>query len=75
MIGYSIAARALTRDLAVAQTVTAAAPAFYAAVSAIGHYVALRGNRETLGEMREERPSGGRPRVLIEAGSQPLADT
>ena len=40
---------------------------FYAAVFAIGYYMMIRGNREVLQEMREERLSGGRPQVVIEA--------
>ena len=34
---------------------------------AIGYYFIIKGNRETLSEMRGERLSGGRPQVIIEA--------
>jgi hypothetical protein len=40
---------------------------FYAAVFANGYYLIIKGNRETLREMREQRISGVRPQVLIQA--------
>jgi hypothetical protein len=39
---------------------------FYAAVFAIGYYMMIKGNREVLREMREERLSGGSPQVIVE---------
>ena len=39
-----------------------------AAVFAIGYYLIIKGNRETLSEMRQERLSGGRPQVMVETG-------
>lgn len=58
----------MSEDVAIAQIVTAVTTVFYAAVFAIGYYLMIKGNRETLQEMREERLSGGRPQVVIEAG-------
>ena len=58
----------VSEDVAIAQIVTAVTTVFYAAVFAIGYYLMIKGNRETLQEMREERLSGGRPQVVIEAG-------
>ena len=57
----------MSEDVAIAQIITAITTVFYAAVFAIGYYLMIRGNRETLREMREERLSGGRPQVIIEA--------
>jgi hypothetical protein len=54
-------------DVAIAQIVTAVTTVFYAGVFAIGYYLLIRGNRETLREMREQRISGGRPQVVIQA--------
>jgi hypothetical protein len=51
--------RELGEDVAVAQIVTAATTVFYAAVFTIGYYMVVKGNRETLREMREESLSGG----------------
>jgi hypothetical protein len=53
-------------DVSIAQIVTAITTVFYAAVFAIGYYMMIRGNREVLREMREERLSGGRPQVIVE---------
>jgi len=53
--------------VAIAQIVTAITTVFYAAVFAIGYYLMIKGNRQTLREMRQERLSGGRPQVVIEA--------
>ena len=49
---------------------------FYAGVFAIGYYLLIKGNRETLREMREQRISGGRPQVIVEAryGRLPIVD-
>jgi hypothetical protein len=58
----------MSEDVAIAQIVTAVTTVFYAAVFAVGYYLMIRGNRKTLREMREERLSGGRPQVIIEAG-------
>ncbi len=49
----------MTEDVAIAQIVTAITTVFYAAVFAIGYYLIIKGNRETLREMREQRLSGG----------------
>ena len=57
----------MSEDVAIAQIVTAITTVFYAAVFAIGYYLLIKGNRETLREMREQRVSGGRPQVTIEA--------
>ncbi len=57
----------MAEDVAIAQIVTAITTVFYAAVFAIGYYLIIKGNRETLREMREQRISGGRPQVIIEA--------
>ena len=57
----------MSEDVAIAQIVTAITTVFYAAVFAIGYYLMIKGNRKTLREMREERLSGGRPQVVIEA--------
>ncbi len=58
----------MSEDVAIAQIVTAITTIFYSAVFAIGYYLMIKGNRQTLREMREERLSGGRPQVVIEAG-------
>jgi len=50
-----------------AQLITAITTVFYAGVFAFGYYVMIQGNRETLKEMREQRLSGGRPQVVVEA--------
>jgi hypothetical protein len=57
----------MSEDIAIAQIVTAITSVFYAAVFVIGYYLLIKGNRETLREMREQRISGGRPQVIIEA--------
>jgi hypothetical protein len=57
----------VTEDVAIAQIITAVTTVFYAGVFAIGYYLLIRGNRETLREMREQRISGGRPQVVIQA--------
>jgi hypothetical protein len=56
----------VSQDVSIAQMVTAIITVFYAAVFAIGYYMMIRGNREVLQEMREERLSGGRPLVIVE---------
>ena len=48
------------------QTGSMQSTVFYAAVFAIGYYMMIRGNREVLQEMREERLSGGRPQAIVE---------
>ena len=57
----------MSEDVAVAQIVTAITTVFYAGVFAIGYYLLIKGNRETVREMREQRVSGGRPQVIIQA--------
>jgi hypothetical protein len=57
----------VSEDVDISQIVTAITTVFYAAVFAIGYYLMLKGNREVLREMREERLSGGRPQVIVEA--------
>jgi hypothetical protein len=56
----------MSEDVAIAQIVTAITTVFYAAVFAIGYYLIIRGNRQTLREMRQERLSGGRPQIIVE---------
>jgi hypothetical protein len=56
----------VSEDVSVAQIVTAITTVFYAGVFAIGYYMIIRGNREVLREMREERLSGGRPQIIVE---------
>ena len=56
----------MSEHLSIAQIVTAITTVFYAAVFAIGYYLMIKGNREVLREMREERLSGGRPQVIVE---------
>jgi hypothetical protein len=58
----------VSEDVSIAQIVTAGTTVFYAAVFAIGYYLLIRGNRNTLREMREARLSGGRPQVIVETG-------
>ena len=55
------------QDVAIAQIVTAITTVFYAAVFATGYYLMIKGNRQVLRELREERISGGRPQVFVEA--------
>ena len=55
----------MSEDVAIAQIVTAIITAF-AVVFAIGYYLLIKANRETLRKMREQRISGGRPQVTIE---------
>src|SRR3954447_26414744 len=50
-----------------AQIITAITTVFYAGVFALGYYLMIQGNQQTLKEMREERLSGGRPQVIVEA--------
>ncbi len=66
----------MSEDVAIAQIVTAIITVFYAVVFAIGYYLLIKVNRETLREMREQRISGGRPQVTIEAryGRLPTVD-
>jgi hypothetical protein len=58
--------RSVSVDVSIAQIVTAIITVFYAEVFAIGYYIMIRGNRQVLQEMREERLSGGRPQVIVE---------
>jgi hypothetical protein len=66
----------VSEDVAIAQIVTAIITVFYAVVFAIGYYLLIKVNRETLREMREQRISGGRPQITIEAryGRLPAVD-
>jgi hypothetical protein len=66
----------MSSDVAIAQIVTAITTVFYAGVFAIGYYLLIKGNSQTLREMREQRVSGGRPQVTIEAryGRLPAVD-
>src|SRR5215211_3684654 len=66
--GWDRKRRGVSEDVAIAQIVTAVTTVFYAAVFAIGYYLIIKGNRETLSEMRLERLSGGRPQVMAETG-------
>jgi hypothetical protein len=56
----------MSEVVAIAQIVTAIATVFYAGVFAIGYYMLIKGNRQTLSEMREQRISGGRPQVIVQ---------
>ena len=62
----------MSEDVAIAQIVTAIITVFYAVVFAIGCHLLIKANRETLRKMREQRISGGRPQVTIEAHSGQL---
>jgi hypothetical protein len=62
----------VSEDVALAQIVTAITTVFYAAVFAIGYYLMIKGNRQVLREMREERLSGGRPQAIVEASLRAL---
>ena len=66
----------MSEDVAIAQIVTAITTVFYAAVFAIGYYLVIKGNRDVLREMREERLSGGRPQVIAETSllNLPIVD-
>ena len=66
----------MSEDVAIAQIVTAVTTVFYAAVFAIGYYLMIKGNRDVLREMREERLSGGRPQVIAETSllNLPIVD-
>ena len=55
----------MSEDVATAQIVTAIITVFYALIFAIGYYLLIKANRETLREMREQRISGGRTQVTI----------
>jgi len=57
----------VSKDVAIAQIITTITTIFYAVVFAIGYYLLIKVSRETLKEMREQRISGGRPQVIIEA--------
>jgi len=50
-----------------AQLITAITTVFYAGVFALGYYLMIQANQEVLKEMREQRLSGGRPQVIVEA--------
>ncbi len=50
-----------------AQLITAITTVFYAGVFALGYYLMIQSNQQTLKEMREERLSGGRPQLIVEA--------
>jgi hypothetical protein len=57
----------VSKDVAIAQIITTITTIFYAGVFAIGYYLLIKVNRETLKEIREQRISGGRPQVIIQA--------
>lgn len=50
-----------------AQLITTITTVFYAGVFALGYYLMIQSNQETLKEMREQRLSGARPQVIVEA--------
>jgi hypothetical protein len=50
-----------------AQLITAITTVFYAGVFALGYYLMIQANQQTLKELREQRLSGGRPQVIVEA--------
>ena len=59
--------RNVTEGVDIAQIITAITTVFYAAVFAIGYYLLIKGNQQTLKEMREQRISGERPQVILQA--------
>jgi hypothetical protein len=50
-----------------AQIITAITTVFYSGVFALGYYLMIQGNHEMVRELREQRLSGGRPQVIVEA--------
>ena len=57
-----------------AQFVTPATNIILTVVFAIGYYVLIRQQQETLNEMREARMSGGRPQVIVQADYKRLPE-
>ena len=57
-----------------AQFVTPATNVILTIVFAIGYYVLIRQQRETLNEMQEARMSGGRPQVIVQADYKRLPE-
>jgi hypothetical protein len=62
-----VATAGFVRADELAQLITAITTVFYSGVFAFGYYMMIKGNQQTLKEMREERLSGGRPEVIVEA--------
>jgi hypothetical protein len=50
-----------------AQLITAITTVFYAGVFALGYYLMIQANQQTIKELREQRLSGGRPQIIVEA--------
>jgi hypothetical protein len=50
-----------------AEIIVAITTVFYSGVFALGYYLMIQGNHEMIREMREQRLSGGRPQVIVEA--------
>jgi hypothetical protein len=51
----------------VAQIITAITTVFYSGVFALGYYLMIQSNHEMVRELREQRLSGGRPQIIVEA--------
>ena len=50
-----------------AEIIVAITTVFYSGVFALGYYLIIQGNHEMVMELREQRLSGGRPQVIVEA--------
>jgi hypothetical protein len=50
-----------------AELIIAITTVFYSGVFALGYYLMIQGNHEMVREMREQRLSGGRPQIIVEA--------
>jgi uncharacterized membrane-anchored protein len=66
-VALMVATVGMARADELAQLLTAITTVFYAGVFALGYYLMIQGNQQTLKEMREQRLSGGRPQVIVEA--------
>lgn len=66
-VGLVVSTAGIIRADELAQLITAITTVFYSGVFAFGYYMMIQGNQQTLKEMREERLSGGRPEVIVEA--------
>jgi hypothetical protein len=64
----------VSEDVSIAQIVTTITTVFYAGVFAIGYYLLIKGNRETLRETREQRISGAWPQVHNPGALRPPTD-
>ena len=50
-----------------AELIIAITTVFYSGVFALGYYLMIQGNHEMVRELREQRLSGGRPQIIVEA--------